>query len=229
MRMIALRRPGPLTRLTMLFLVLAALVAVPFLIWGEAAEAMFSREAMVARLGDAYAAGWVAGIALLIADLVLPVPNTAVMAALGVIYGPLAGGAAAALGSFLSGLLGYGLCRVWGRPAARRLIGEAGIAEGEALFARAGGWLVALSRWLPVLPEVVSCMAGIVRMRLSTFAIALACGAVPLGFVMAFAGHRGADRPVLTLALCAGLPVLLWLLARRIGPLSARAAAGAAD
>jgi membrane protein DedA with SNARE-associated domain len=82
------------------------------------------------------------------------------------------------------------------------------------LFARHGGLIVAASRWLPVLPEVISCMAGLTRMPFRSFVLALLCGAAPLGFVVAALGYVGSDRPLLTLVLCAFLPLPLWYLLR---------------
>jgi uncharacterized membrane protein YdjX (TVP38/TMEM64 family) len=204
-----------MARLLGLFLLLALAVLVPFLIWGAAFEQSFGEQAAVAWL-----AGWgpwagLAGVLLLIADLVLPIPASAVMAALGILYGPLAGGLLAFAGGFLSGTLAYLLCRALGRPAALRLLGPQGLAEGEQLFARAGGWLVVFSRWLPVLPEVVACMAGLARMPPAAFLTALACGSAPLGFAFAALGHAGATTPILAIALSAGLPPLLWLA---VGP-----------
>jgi hypothetical protein len=43
------------------------------------------------------------------ADVVLPIPQTAVIAALGIIYGTLLGGSLGSVGRITSGLLGYGL------------------------------------------------------------------------------------------------------------------------
>jgi uncharacterized membrane protein YdjX (TVP38/TMEM64 family) len=48
---------------------------------------------------------WALGIALIWADLVLPVPQTAVIAALGIIYGTLLGGLLGTLGLITGGLL----------------------------------------------------------------------------------------------------------------------------
>lgn len=203
-----------MTRLLLIFLSLAALVALPFLVWGEGFERAFTREGTAAWLAGYGDWAWAAGILLLIADLVLPVPATAVMAALGVVYGPVVGGLLAAGGSFLSGALAYALCRLLGRPVARRILGADGLADGERLFARAGGWLVALSRWLPILPEVVACMAGLARMRPGIFVIALACGSLPLGFGFAAVGDAGAAHPVLAIAASALLPPVLWLAVR---------------
>lgn len=87
---------------------------------------------------------------------------------------------------------------------------------GERLFARSGLWLVALSRWQPVLPEVIACLAGLSRMKPRVFLVALLCGSVPLGFVFAAVGHSGREAPVVTLVLSAAAPVLLWLASRRL-------------
>jgi uncharacterized membrane protein YdjX (TVP38/TMEM64 family) len=198
-------------RLLGLFLLLAVIVLVPFLIWGAGFEQSFTREGAAAWLSGYGRWAAVAGILLLMSDLVLPIPATAVMAGLGFVYGPVAGGLLATLGSFLSGALGYLLCRRFGRPVAVRLLGPRDLADGERLFARAGGWLVVLSRWLPVFPEVIACMAGLTRMPPGAFFAALACGSAPLGFGFAAIGHAGSDYPVLALALSAVLPPLLWL------------------
>jgi uncharacterized membrane protein YdjX (TVP38/TMEM64 family) len=202
-------------RLFGVFLALAVIVALPFVIWGEYFEATLGRESLVDRLGEYRSTAWIIATALLASDLVLPIPNTMVIAALGVIYGPFLGGLVAIAGNALSAMIGYGLCRRFGRPIAIRLLGEADMATGEALFTRSGGWMVALSRWLPVLPETISCMAGLARMPLRLFVLALLSGAVPLGFVVAGLGYAGSDRPVLTLVLCALLPLPLWFLVRR--------------
>ena len=154
---------------------------------------------------------WAPGILLLLSDLFLPIPATAVMAALGFIYGPFAGGLLGTLGSFCSGALAYLLCRNFGRPIAVRVLGAHELMAGERLFARVGAWLVVLSRWLPIFPEVIACMAGLARMPAWAFFTALACGSAPLGFVFAAIGHAGASHPVLAIALSAGLPPLLWL------------------
>jgi uncharacterized membrane protein YdjX (TVP38/TMEM64 family) len=193
------------------FLLLALIVLIPFLIWGAGFERSFGRDGAVAWLAGYGRWAGVAGILLLVSDLVLPIPATAVMAALGFVYGPLAGGLIATLGGFLSGALAYLLCRRFGRPAALRLLGPQELIDAERLFARVGGWLVVLSRWLPVFPEVIACMAGLARMPPVPFFAALLCGSAPLGFVFAAIGHAGVDHPVLAIALSAGLPPLLWL------------------
>ena len=199
-------------RLFWMFLGLAVLFLIPFLIWGGLLETLFSQAGTVSWLEGYGRWAWAAGMLLLAADLVLPIPGTVIMSGLGFVYGPVWGGVISTVGSFLSGSLAYGLCRLLGRGAARRLLGEKDLEKGEHLFSNVGGWIVVLSRWLPLVPEVVSCMAGLTRMPARTFHLALACGSAPLGFVFAAVGHAGVSQPLLALALSALLPPVLWLI-----------------
>ncbi len=203
-------------RLLLLFLALALLVMIPFAIWGRQLEAAMSPEKLLASFQEVRAWAWLAGLLLLILDLFLPVLATAVMSALGYVYGWLLGGLLSSLGSLGAGLLAYGLCRRLGRPTALWLAGEKGLAEGERLFrGEPGGWIVAISRWMPVLPEVVACLAGLVRMPLRRFAPALLAGSAPMGFVYAWIGHRGVENPTLALLVSVLLPPLIWLAIRQ--------------
>jgi len=198
-------------RLLWIFLGLALALLVPFLVWGADLASTFTREGAADWLEQFGSWAWAAGVVLLMGDLLLPIPGTAVMAALGLVYGPIVGGMIGGGGSFLSGSLAYGLCRAIGRNAAVRILGEKDLARGEKLFAEVGGWLVVLSRWLPLFPEVIACMAGLTRMSARTFHLAMACGSFPLGFVFAYIGHKGADHPTLALVLSAVLPPVIWL------------------
>ncbi len=216
---------SPAMRLTLLFLILAVLFMIPFIIWGGRFEDWLSAEGAEAWLRGYGAWAWAAGIGLLALDIVLPIPGTVVMSALGIVYDPFWGGVLSTLGSVLSGLIAYGACRRFGHRAAERLAGKEALTRAEHLFSGgAGGWTVALSRWLPLMPEVVSCMAGLAHMRFGTFLLALVCGSAPLGFAFAAVGAASRDSIGLALALSALLPVALWGLAawiwRRAGPTS---------
>jgi uncharacterized membrane protein YdjX (TVP38/TMEM64 family) len=201
-------------RLLLVFLFFAALVLMVFFIWGDAFIAMFSSEGTVDWLKDFGGMAWLAGIALLMSDLLLPLPSTLIMSALGFIYGPWAGGLIAATGSFLAGSFGYWLCILIGDRAAIKILGARDFEKGRKLAERPiGGWVVVLSRWLPVFPEVVSCMAGLTRMPAMKFHIALISASVPLGFTYAYIGYQGLTNPWLAVAFSAGLPPVIWLVA----------------
>lgn len=202
-------------RLLLWFIALSALVLAVWLAWGGAWEERFTLHGAVAWLETAGPWAWAAGIALLAADLVLPVPGTVVMSALGWMYGVLLGGLAAAAGSMVAGLLGYGVGRLIGEKAARRLLGDRDFEKGKILFARGGGWLIALSRALPILPEALSCTAGLVRMPFGRFVLSLACGSLPVGLLYAWIGAAGRDAPGWALVFSLGVPALLWTGAKR--------------
>lgn len=193
---------------------LAVLIIIPFLIWGDWFTQLFSEGGSIEILESYGSWAWMVAILLLIGDLFLPLPATVIMAALGYLYGPLAGGLLAALGSFLSGLLAFGLSRGLGRKGARWILGEKDLEKGERTFRKNGGLMVAISRWLPILPEIVACMAGLNRMRWRPFMIALACGSIPLGFVFAYIGFTGIEHPAIAIIVSAGLPPVLWLIAQ---------------
>jgi uncharacterized membrane protein YdjX (TVP38/TMEM64 family) len=201
-------------RVWLLIVLLLAAIIVPFIIWGERFDVALSVEGARAWMQAYGRWAWLAGIVLLCADIVLPIPGTVVMSALGLMYGWWWGGLTAALGSWLSGIIAYAVCRYTGHGAARWIAGEEGLQKVEALFARQGGWLVALSRCLPVLPEAVACLAGVARMSWRTFMLALTCGSLPLGFAFAAIGATAELHPTLALLLSAGVPVLLWWAAR---------------
>ncbi len=199
-------------RLVGIFIGLAILFLIPFLIWGEEMTHSFSVEGAVEWLRQQGKYAWLAGLILLASDLFLPIPATAVMVALGLIYGPIIGGLIGSVGSFLSGFIAYGMCRLLGRKAALKLVGEKDLKRGEDLFVRLGGWLVVVSRWLPLFPEIIACMAGLTRMPARLFVVALMCGSVPMAFTYAAIGHAGVEHPGLALALSALVPPLLWLM-----------------
>ncbi len=204
-------------RLVLWFVVLAALVLGAWLIWGGKWDAQFTFAGSVKWLESAGPWAWAAGISLLIGDLALPVPGTVVISALGFIYGTLLGGLIASVGLTAAGVLGYGLGRLCGENFARRWLGDLDYEKGKLLFARSGCWVVAMSRALPILPEVISCTAGLVRMPFRRFAVALACGSVPMGFLFAAIGKAGHAAPGWAFGLSLLVPALLWLAASRIG------------
>lgn len=199
-------------RLFLIFLGLTIIMMLPFLIWGDLLVESFQEGGAASWLEGFGAWGWLMAIVLLIGDLLLPLPGTLIMSALGYLYGILLGGILSAIGAFLAGGIAYELCRLLGRKGALWLLGEKDLIRGEKLFSRIGVWLVVLSRWLPVFPEVIACLAGLTHMSRSRFYLAMACGVLPLGFVYASIGAAGVDNPGLALILSGGLPPLLWLI-----------------
>ncbi len=212
---------SPSRRIWFLVGLILAIVLVPWALWGGRLESSLNPAELARLLGSDPLAAAAVGVGLICADILLPVPATPVMSALGLALGPWWGGLASAAGSFLAGCLAYGLARLLGRAPAAWVAGEE-MAGLEARFAAQGGWMVALSRWTPVLPEAVAALAGVARMPFGRFAAALACGSAPLGFAFAWVGHLGHESPALALALSAVLPALLWFTTGRVARVGCR-------
>jgi uncharacterized membrane protein YdjX (TVP38/TMEM64 family) len=164
---------------------------------------------------------WALGIALIWADLLLPVPQTAVIAALGIIYGTLLGGLLGSLGLITGGLLGYVLMLTAARRYVQRFVGPRSLHKMERLFDQGGAWAIVLTRSLPYsVPEAMVFLAGLARMPMGTFTAALTIGSVPIAFVFAAIGAGWANQPILAFVASYVLPILvlpiaLYLMWRR--------------
>jgi uncharacterized membrane protein YdjX (TVP38/TMEM64 family) len=153
---------------------------------------------------------WALGIAVIWADLVLPVPQTAVIAALGIIYGTVFGGLLGSVGLISGGVLGYALMRTSARRFVDRLVGRQSRHKMESLCDRAGVWAIVLTRSLPYsVPEAIVFLAGLAGMPMGKFTIALTVGSVPTAFAFAAIGAGWADQPILVLIVSYVLPMLL--------------------
>jgi len=164
----------------------------------------------VLRLQEYGSWAWALGIVLLWADLVLPIPQTAVIAALGIIYGTLLGGLLGSIGLITGGLIGYGLMLTAARRLAQRFVGPRSLNKMENLFARGGARAIVLTRSLPYsVPEAMVFLAGLAGMPIGKFAGALTIGSVPTAFAFAAIGAGWADQPILALTVSYVLPIVL--------------------
>jgi uncharacterized membrane protein YdjX (TVP38/TMEM64 family) len=153
---------------------------------------------------------WALGIALIWGDVVLPVPQTAVIAALGIVYGTLLGGLLGSLGLITGGLLGYGLMLTSARRYVQRFVGPKSLHKMESVFDRGGAWAIVLTRSLPYsVPEAMVFVAGLAGMPMRKFTAALTIGSVPTAFAFAAIGAGWADQPILALAVSYMLPIPL--------------------
>ena len=153
---------------------------------------------------------WAVGIALIWGDLVLPIPQTAVIAALGIIYGTWLGGLLGSFALITGGLLGYGLMRTSARRFAQHFAGPQYLGRMERWFDRGGAWAIVLTRSLPYsIPEAMVFLAGLAGMPIGKYIAALTIGGVPTALVFAAIGAGWADQPVLALATSYLLPILL--------------------
>ncbi|HMN97523.1 MAG TPA: VTT domain-containing protein [Phycisphaerales bacterium] len=203
-------------RLSLAIIALASAMLASFALWGPWIDRAVGSEAALEWFRAHGVAGALAIVGLLIVDVILPIPTTPLLTLLGSLYGPIVGGLLGALGSTLAGAAAYGLTRLGGERMARAALGGRDHERLAGFFAKRGGWTVALSRWLPMLPEIVAFLAGMAAMPPGRFLVALICGSVPMAFAFAALGAGLADRPILATVLAAVLPALLWPLARHL-------------
>lgn len=194
-------------------LALALLSLAAFELCGATLAELFSADAFGERLGAARSYGWLLGMALLLVDLLLPIPATGIMTALGMVYGFWLGWLFAATGSALAGIVGYALVRSGGDALARRLAKPAELQSFRALFERWGALAVISSRALPILPEVMAVLAGLARMRFGHFLAALLAGTVPVSALYAWWGaSHGREAPASSFLIAVLLPLALWAI-----------------
>ncbi len=202
-------------------LMMLAVFAALFLIAEELGytDATFVQE-KIQTLHDSPNGKWVVAMAVVVllgVDLVLPVPSSLVMAASGMFLGSVLGGVVASVGAMLAALLGYGLCRLYGQRAMRKLVSEEEITGVTTWFDEYGVIAIIISRPVPMLTEVLSCLAGLSGLRFSVFMGAAALGTLPICFIYSYVGSLGDMTdpwPMVGIALV--VPALGWIIARRV-------------
>jgi uncharacterized membrane protein YdjX (TVP38/TMEM64 family) len=155
-------------------------------------------------------------VGLLAADLVLPIPSSVVMTFSGLALGTWRGGAASFCGAMLAAAVGFYACRWGGRSAFMRMIGGEETDRVEAWFRRFGLVAVVLSRPVPMLTEVLSCLAGLSGVGARAFFLASAAGTLPLCLVYAYCGSRGdVANPWPPVLAAAVIPAIGWMVVKR--------------
>jgi uncharacterized membrane protein YdjX (TVP38/TMEM64 family) len=150
-----------------------------------------------------------------------PIPSAPIALAAGAAYGHLWGTVVVVIGAELGALIAFGLARVLGHDALRRVFGDrvdAGLLGSQnALTAT-----VFASRLMPFVSfDMVSYAAGLSHLHTWRFAIATLAGIIPASFLLAHFGGEAvsgdlgrATWAVLGLGLVTGLP-LLWVALQR--------------
>ena len=186
-------------RWALLWILLLALVLVPFLLFEDQFNALADRIAS-GEVSTSLAALAIGG--LLALDVFLPVPSSIVSTAAGVLLGLWPGASVVWVGMMIGCLVGY-VVGVRSAPLARRLVGPDGLARAGDLADRYGVWAVVICRPIPVLAEATVVFAGLVRAPLGRFVwltaasnLGIAVGYAAVGaysmrldsFLMAFVG-----------------------------------------
>lgn len=196
-------------KLTLIVTGIVILILLPYFLWHEPMDAYFQSPQFAAWVSSAKPYAWAMAMTLMVGDLFLPIPASTVVATTGMIYGTFWGGVIGAAGSILAGLVAYALARLAGRRAGRLLASDEEMADLQHFFDTWGVSGIIASRALPVVPEVLTFMAGLARMHLGRFLAALTVGAIPMGFLLAWAGSANDTSSTLLLVLTL-VPAGLW-------------------
>ena len=156
-----------------------------------------------------------------VAVVASPIPSAPIALAAGAAYGHLWGTVQVVIGAELGALIAFGLARVLGHDALRRVFGDrvdAGLLGSQnALTA-----MIFASRLMPFVSfDMISYAAGLSRLHAWRFAFATLAGIIPASFLLAHFGGEAvsgdlgrATWAVLGLGLVTGLP-LLWVALRQ--------------
>jgi uncharacterized membrane protein YdjX (TVP38/TMEM64 family) len=129
-------------------------------------------------------------IAMMIAQtIVTAIPMVVVLIVSVVAYGPVYGGLIGWFGAILAALLGYGVARSAGSSLAERMVTPQIRALVEKNVERYGAWAIFALRLSPLVPtDGVSFVAGLVKMRFSSFLLATVGGVTPVVIAVAYFG-----------------------------------------
>jgi len=158
------------------------------------------------------------GVALLVLDVLLPVPSSLVMVAHGALFGIAAGTLLSLAGGLGAGALGFALGR-WGSPAIRARIAPDERRRADALLERWGALAVVVTRPVPILAETVAILAGTSPLGWPRFLAATAAGTLPAALLYAVTGATAArlDHTILVFALVLLVAAAFWWAGRRLG------------
>jgi uncharacterized membrane protein YdjX (TVP38/TMEM64 family) len=160
-----------------------------------------------------------AGVALLVADVLLPVPSSGVMLLNGLLFGVWIGAALSVVGSVGCAATGFWMGRA-GSSWVRRVVTPAEHDRASRLLERWGALAIVATRPVPVLAETVSILAGASSLSWSTAMLASFVGTLPAALAYALAGSAAASLQVGTLVF-AGVVLLggaFWVAGRRREP-----------
>lgn len=116
------------------------------------------------------------------------------------------------IGLLSASLTGYFLSRKYGEKILNKLSSDENQKlEMTELFNKHGVLVLVLSRAVPMLPEISSCLAGTCKMSLKRFLFAWSLGTIPYLCVIAYAGSiSNLDNPMPAIYAAIGITTFFW-------------------
>lgn len=131
-------------------------------------------------------------IGFMVAQMFLVVINVVALMVVAVLaYGPIWGSVISIVGIFVASTVGYLLGRGLGPATIGKFLGAKTQTKVAEQVERYGIWAVVLARISPIISnDVISIVAGIVKMPYSKFMLATAGGIIPLTLLIAYLGQN---------------------------------------
>ena len=202
-------------RLAIFFILIAGVIVVPFVLWGEAIDGF------VTRLLDAEHAIWVMfciTILALAVDVIAPIPSSIVGVIAGGALGVVQGAIAVWLGLTFGCFVGFALGRVIGWSAIDRWIEPKAVSQAQVHLDRNAAMYLMATRAVPVLAETSVLSAGAFKLSFGKFAFLTSIANLPIAVVYAAAGAWAAETNVFWSAVFSVLLVMaIVIFVRAIG------------
>jgi uncharacterized membrane protein YdjX (TVP38/TMEM64 family) len=124
--------------------------------------------------------------------LVAPVPLSVIALANGLVFGVAGGTIISVVGYIVGALLSFAIARTFGRTTVERMMGKANQRFPVAKWLdRYGIWALFLVRLLPGMPsDLMSFVAGLGRMSVTTYVTVTIAGFLPQAFLYALVGDQ---------------------------------------
>lgn len=152
-------------------------------------------------------------VVLLFADLFIAVPTLTICILSGYFLGWITGGLASTSGMMLAGISGYWICRAIGPKLLMKIYKDPKkLAEMQNIFSEHSTSVILMCRAMPILPEVVSCLAGANKMSFFRFMAYYSISTIPYAFIAAYAGSKSSlANPTPAILTAIGISLTLWL------------------
>ncbi len=170
-------------------------------------------------MGRGGVAAAAAGVGLLVADVLLPVPSSLVMVAHGALFGVAVGTILSLTGSVGATLFGFAIGRRGGRMM-ERLVTVAERERADRLLKRWGALAIIVTRPVPLLAETVAIMAGTSSLGWWSVTGAALAGSLPPALLYAITGASVANlqNTTLVFGLVMLIAVAFWVFGRWAEP-----------
>ena len=172
-------------RYGILFFLLCVFILLGFFIANEMHIQLLQDPAFILQRGGVIAA--LVGIALLVADVLLPVPSSLIMIANGAMFGIWTGTLLSMIGGVLASMAGFYLGKK-GAVIVNKFIPVTEQERAKVLMEKWGLLAVIITRPVPVLAESVSIIAGVVKIKNSQMLFASVAGLLPAAIIYAVTG-----------------------------------------